>query len=146
SMQLVSLDTGKEKEMAVGHGRMVSCVLAQPGGRLIASVSSDKSIRLWDPTTSREQRRWQLEGAWHPAVFTPDGTSLVFGDHDTKDFDRMCELDGGKQLRRFDTEAPQKLAVSGNGKRLLVADFTRIEVWDFEKAERLRELEAVPET
>src|SRR5262245_20510982 len=58
----------------------------------------------------------------------------------------MCELDGGKQLRRFDTEAPQKLAVSGNGKRLLVADFTRIEVWDFEKAERLRELEAVPET
>ena len=36
--------------------------------------------------------------------------------------------------------------MSADGKLLLTAGFTAVEVWDFEKGKRLRELEEVPET
>jgi WD40 repeat protein len=58
----------------------------------------------------------------------------------------VVELDTDKQLHRLDTERSHQLAFSGNGKMLLTADFTRIEVWDVAQGKLLRELEDVPET
>jgi WD40 repeat protein len=146
SLHLFDLETGKEKEVAVGHLKMVRTVLAQPGGKLVASTSSDGTIRLWDPANSKELRRWRPECAFQPAVFTPDGKALAFSDYDKKSFIRVVELDTDKQLQRLDTERTYHLAFSGNGKLLLTADFTRIEVWDVTQGKRLRELEDVPET
>src|SRR6266545_3049707 len=146
ALHLFDLETGKEKEVAVGHLKWVSTVLAQPGGKLVVSGSSDGTIRLWDPATSRELRRWRPQSAWHPAVFTADGKTLAFGDYDTTAFIRVCGLEDGKEVRRLDTEATKRLAISSDGRLLLAADFTRIEVWDFVRGKRLRELEDVPET
>ncbi len=146
TLHLFDLETGKEKEVATGHLKPVYTVLAQPGGKLIASVSSDRSVRLWDPATSRELRRWQPESTWHPACFTTDGKALAFGDYDGKHFLRVCDLETGKHVCRVETGDAHLLALGGDGKLLLAADFTRIEVWDFENGKRLRELEGVPET
>ena len=146
SLHLFDLETGKEKEVAVGHLKPVYTILAQPGGKLIASKGSDGTIRLWDPSTSQALRRWRPESVWHPAAFTPDGKALAFADHDGKSFIRIVELGTNKQLRRLDTEESRLLAFSGDGKLLLTADFTRIEVRDFVRGKLLRELEDVPET
>jgi WD40 repeat protein len=146
ALHLFDLETGKEKEAAVGHLKRVHTILAQPGGKLIASTSNDYTIRLWDPSTSKEMRRWRSEDTWHPVAFTPDGKALAFSDYDKKSFIRVVELDTDKQVQRLDTERTRDLAFSGNGKLLLTADFTRIEVWDVPQGKLLRELDDVPET
>ena len=71
---------------------------------------------------------------------------MAFADYDGKSFIRVVELDTNKRLQRLDTERTHHLALSGNGKLLLAADFKRIEVWDFLNGKRIRELEDVPET
>jgi WD40 repeat protein len=146
SLHLFDLETGKEKELAVGHLKSVCIVLAQPGGKLVASESTDGTIRLWDPSTSQQLRRWRPESTFHPVVFTPDGRALGFSDYDGRSFIRFVELDTNKQLRRLDTNRTHHLAFSANGKLLLAADFTRIEVWDVIQSKLLRDLEDVPET
>jgi WD40 repeat protein len=146
AIHLFDLETGKEKEVAVGHLKPVYAIHAQPGGKLVASESSDGTIRLWDPATSRELHRWRSQSTWHPALFTADGKALAFGDYDGKTIIRVCNLENGKQVRRLETGRTHTLALSGDGKVLLTADFTRIEVWDFAKGKRLRVLEDVSET
>jgi WD40 repeat protein len=146
ALHLFDLDTGKEQAVAVGHLKPIYDVAAQPGGKLILSNSTDSTIRLWDPATSREKRRWRSEDTWHPSAFTPDGKALVFGDYEGKSCLRIVELDTGKQLRRLDTKRTRHIALSGDGKVLLAAEFERIEVWDFVNGKRVRELEEVPET
>jgi WD40 repeat protein len=146
ALHLFDLETGKERIVAEGHLKMVYTVVAQPAGKLIASASSDGTIRLWDASTSRETRRWRSKATWHPVAFTPDGKALALADYDGKSFIRVVELDMDKQLLRLDTERTHHLAFSGNSKRLLCTDFTRIEVWDVTQGKLLRELEDVPET
>jgi WD40 repeat protein len=146
ALYLFDLRTGKEREVAVGHQKPVYTVLARPGGKQIATTSTDGTIRLWDAATSREVRRWRPESTWHPVAFTPDGKALAFGAYDNKSFIRVVNPDTNEQLRRLDTDRTRALALSGDGKLLLTADFTRIEVWDFTTGKRLRELEEVPET
>src|SRR5207249_3075391 len=140
ALHLFDLETGKERIVAEGHLKMVYTVVAQPAGKLIASASSDGTIRLWDPSTSRETRRWRSRATWHPVAFTPDGKALALADYDGKSFIRVVELDMDKQLLRLDTERTHHLAFSGNSKRLLCTDFTRIEVWDVTQGKLLREL------
>jgi WD40 repeat protein len=146
ALHLFDLETGKEREVAVGHLKTVYTILAQPGGKLVASASSDGTIRLWDPSTSQQLRRWRPGSTFHPAVFTPDGKALVFSDYDGTTFVRIVQPETNMQLGHLDTKRTRHLAISGNGKTLLAADFTRIELWDFDKGKRLRELEGVPET
>jgi WD40 repeat protein len=146
ALHLFDLETGKEKEVGVGHLKPVHTVLAQPGGKLIASESSDGTIRLWDPANSKELRRWRPECVFRSVAFTPDGKALAFSDYDKKLFIRVVDLDTDKQLQRLDTESSHHLAFSGNGKLLLTAGSTRIEVWDVAQGKMLGELEDVPET
>jgi WD40 repeat protein len=145
ALHLLDLETGKEKIVAEGHLKMVRGVAAQPGGQLIASTSTDGTVRLWHPD-SRELHRWRPECTFLTAVFTPDGKFLAHSAYDGKRIVRIVDLDQTKEMRRFETERSHVLAFSRDGRLMLGADFTRIEVWDFVNGQRLCELEDVPET
>jgi WD40 repeat protein len=146
ALHFFDLETGKERVVANGHLKMVRSVAAQPAGRLIASTSTDGTIRLWDLSTSRETRRWRPQSSWHPVAFFPDGKALAFGDYDGKSLIRVVHLGTNRQLLRLDTERTRALAISADGRRLLAADFTRVEVWDLARGKLLRQLEGIPET
>ncbi|KAE9390029.1 WD40 repeat-like protein, partial [Gymnopus androsaceus JB14] len=67
-----------------GHDDCVRAVTFSPDGTKIVSGSNDKTIRIWNATTSA-QIGDPIEGHddWvYSVAFSPDGTRIVSGSHD----------------------------------------------------------------
>ena len=60
-----------------GHTSWIWRVLFSPDGTRLASVSADRTVRIWDATTGEPIRR--LEGGVRPLAFSPDGKRLAAG-------------------------------------------------------------------
>ena len=63
------------------HGSPVQAIAFSPGGRLLAVIDNDHSLRLWDVAT-RQLLGAPLAGAVNSAAFSPDGTLLAAGGSD----------------------------------------------------------------
>ncbi|RJE26741.1 NACHT domain protein, partial [Aspergillus sclerotialis] len=72
-----------ELQTLEGHSGIVNSVTFSPNGRLLASGSSDRTVRLWDPAAGVLQQT--LEGHALPVssvAFSPDGRLLASGSDD----------------------------------------------------------------
>src|SRR5262249_5914161 len=76
------------RRLQTGHRGHVS-VAFSPDGKAIASTGSDGMVKLWNPTTGKEQKSWRLppgeklvvqgavSGGFRQVAFSPDGKSLA---------------------------------------------------------------------
>lgn len=79
-MRLWDPFTGHSRGKLEGHSDTVKAIAFSPDGQLIASGSSDMTVRLWDTATGR--LRDVLEGSFDvvfTVIFSPDGQLLASG-------------------------------------------------------------------
>ena len=71
--------TGKRVSSLEGHNGTVNDAAFDATGTRVATASSDGSVRVWDPTTGREQvaLRLQLPVGAAGVTFSPDGRRLI---------------------------------------------------------------------
>lgn len=73
----------KERTVLRGHKGPTGSVAFAPDGTIVASGSSDGTIRFWDPKTGNERGcfDWQI-GRIHVVAFAPDGMRAAAGGDD----------------------------------------------------------------
>lgn len=133
---------GQEVKELVGHKEAVSSVAFSPDGKLLATGSFDKSIKLWDPATLKETR--QLDGHADLVLaltFSKDGHRLVSGSQDQSA--KSWNLADARELRALPAlpSNVRSLAQSANGAVLATAsDDGVIRLFDSSTGNPLRDL------
>jgi WD40 repeat protein len=119
--------TGRLTGRLRGHEEPVLGVAFLTGGRRTVSASSDRTLRLWDLTNSRELKRIvDHAGAVLCVAVSPDGRRVLTGTghrwvEGWRQADsygvHLWDLDSGNVLSRFEVSAPvHTVAFSSDGR------------------------------
>ena len=79
-VDLIDLATGQQLVSLQGHTNIVETISFSPDGKLIASGSWDKTVKVWDVKTGENLFTFDGDSAYVEAVsFSPDGKWLAAG-------------------------------------------------------------------
>jgi WD40 repeat protein/serine/threonine protein kinase len=105
-----------------GHDHSVPSVAFSPDGRLVASASRDRTVRLWEVSTSEDYQAFPTHSDRVLGVsFSPDGRHLIDAAFDGTV--RTWDVQSGKALHqwRLDLDRPRSVAFSADGRLLAAA-------------------------
>jgi tetratricopeptide (TPR) repeat protein len=131
-----------------GHTEGVAGVAVSPDGKVIVSVSNDKSVRVWDPTTGKPVTALLGHTGWvGSVVITPDGARAITAGGGGKAGDepqceiRVWDLHALKEVMKLEghTVAVRSLALTNDGKTLISGGGDRTcRAWDLTTGKELR--------
>jgi WD40 repeat protein len=117
---------GKHQRTLSGHTDAITGLCSSPDGRVLASGSRDRTVRLWSLIEGKELARFQEDDPVTSVAFSPDGRELLSG---TESGISHWDVPTAKRVRRYQTPhrvtcvdwlAPGRLAVSGSVDTTLV--------------------------
>ena len=114
-----------------GHKDCIYSVAWSPDGKLLASGSYDKMVKLWDAATGQEVKNLQDHiDAVFAVAFSPDGKHLASGSQDRSV--KIWDIASGQRLYTLGDAADglTSIAYSPSGKQIAAAGYDKtIYVW-----------------
>ncbi len=138
----LTTDTDVKPRIVRAHSSWVKALAISPDGKIIASGSNDKTIRLWGLKNGNRIRTIEghTEGV-NIVVFSPDGQTLASGSDDKTIL--ISPLNTGSRQFRFTGHegAIRSLAFSPDGQTLASgSDDKTIRLWNLETGTRRRSI------
>ncbi len=109
----------------------VWCLTFSPDGKLLATASTDQTVRLWDATTGQEARKLQGHtNRVYSVAFSPAGHLLASGGADRQV--KIWDTEKGLEQRTLSghTDYVFGIAFSPDGRYLATASWREVIVWD----------------
>jgi WD40 repeat protein len=132
AIQLWDVVTGQQLAPCEGHQAAITSLSIAPDGRSVATAGEDETIRVWEPSTGRELRRYPT-GSNPSVVMSPDGRLMAAGSGRAGNASlKLLDTATGRTVRaclEADASPLGNLAYSADGTLLTAGGHGRRLVW-----------------